>query len=175
MQVHVAKLNKEIAYIQIAQDKCLVDELPPASLIGDFSTVNFLLPVSWLVYVGILRIPDGQSSAPTAVTMTTTTTPTTHYIAFTNWATLPPQPHARLQGRHVDSHDLTRKVLVEASEFDGRFDPGAFLNWLVAIEDFEWYRMDDAQHIRFTKMKLVNFAHWYCHTVVQTLPVWVNL
>ena len=37
---------------------------------------------------------------------------------------------------------------MEASQFDGRFDPGGFLVLLVTMKDyFDWYSMDDAQCI----------------------------
>ena len=69
------------------------------------------------------------------------------YTTYTNCVTFTPPP-VRPQGRLVDPQDLTCKVKVKAFEFDGRFDQGIFLDWLVAMEDnFEWYNMDDSQRI----------------------------
>ncbi|PON82147.1 hypothetical protein TorRG33x02_220470 [Trema orientale] len=51
------------------------------------------------------------------------------------------------------------KVKVDAPEFDGRLDLGAFLDWFVAMEDyFDWYTMNDERRTRFAKMKLVSSA-----------------
>ena len=45
---------------------------------------------------------------------------------------------------------------------DGRMDPNAFFDWLVAIEDyFDWYEMIDSKWIRFAKMKLTNLIKMY--------------
>ena len=38
--------------------------------------------------------------------------------------------------------DITKKVKVSAFKFDGRMDPNACSNWLVAIEKyFDWYEV----------------------------------
>ena len=58
--------------------------------------------------------------------------------------------------------DITKKVKVNASEFDGRMDPNAFSDWLVTIEEyFDWYEMIDSERVWFAKMKLTNSAKMY--------------
>ena len=58
--------------------------------------------------------------------------------------------------------DITKKVKISAPEFDGRMDPNAFSDWLVAIEEyFDWYKMIDSERVRFAKMKLANLAKMY--------------
>ena len=58
--------------------------------------------------------------------------------------------------------DITKKVKVSALEFDGRMDPNAFFDLLVAIEEyFDWYEMTDSEQIRFAKMKLTNSIKMY--------------
>ena len=50
-----------------------------------------------------------------------------------------------------------KKVKVSALEFDGRMDPNAFSDWLVAIEEyFDWYEMIDIERVRFAKLKFIN-------------------
>ena len=42
--------------------------------------------------------------------------------------------------------NIIKNVKVSALEFDGRMDPNAFSNWLVAIEEyFDWYEMIDSE------------------------------
>ena len=63
-----------------------------------------------------------------------------------------------------------KKVKVSTSEFDGRMDPNAFSDWLVAIEEyFGRYEMIDSERIRFDKMKLTNLAKMYWHNVLQDM------
>ena len=53
---------------------------------------------------------------------------------------------------------------------DGRMDPNAFSDWLVAIEDyFDWYEMIDSKWIRFAKMKLTNSVKMYWKNVLQDM------
>ena len=41
-----------------------------------------------------------------------------------------------------------KKVKVSVHEFDGRMDPNAFSDWLVAIEEyFDWYEMIDSERV----------------------------
>ena len=77
-------------------------------------------------------------------------------------------------GRDHDRHvrkpqrDITKIVKVSAPEFDGRMDPTAFSNWLVAIEEyFDWYEMNYSDRVRFAKMKLTNSAKMYWQNVLQ--------
>ena len=70
----------------------------------------------------------------------------------------------RDQDRHVRQHQraITRKIKVSAPEFDGKMDPTAFSDWLVAIEEyFYWYEMIDSERVWFAKMKLTNSAKIY--------------
>ena len=63
-----------------------------------------------------------------------------------------------------------KKVTVSAPEIDGRMDPNAFSNWLVAIEKyFDWYEMIDSERVRFAKMKLTNSAKMYWQNVLQDM------
>ena len=81
-----------------------------------------------------------------------------------------PPRHNRGNPRHGYEDDITKKVKVEAPEFDGRLDPTYFLDWLANMEDFfDWYDMNDTQRIRFTKIRLVGTARTYWHTVEVTL------
>ena len=60
--------------------------------------------------------------------------------------------------------------MVSTPEFDGRMDPNAFSNLLVAIaEYFDWYEMIDSERIRFAKMKLTNSAKTYWQSVLQDM------
>ena len=62
--------------------------------------------------------------------------------------------------------DITKKVKVSASEFDGRMDPNSFSNWLVAIEEYvDWYEIIDSERVRFAKIKLTNSAKMYLQNV----------
>ena len=55
-----------------------------------------------------------------------------------------PPRHNRGNPRHGYEDDITKKVKVEAPEFDGRLDPTYFLDWLANMEDyFDWYDMND--------------------------------
>ena len=66
--------------------------------------------------------------------------------------------------------DITKKVTVSAFEFDGKMDPNAFSDWLVAIEEyFDWYEMIDSERVRFAKMKLTNSAKMYWQNVLQDM------
>ena len=70
----------------------------------------------------------------------------------------------RDQDRQVrqPQRDIIKKVKVCALEFDGRMDPNAFSDWLVAIEEyFDWYEMIDSEWIWFAKMKLTNSTKMY--------------
>ena len=70
----------------------------------------------------------------------------------------------RDQDRQVrqPQRDITKKVKVSTSEFDGRMDPTTLSDWLVSIEDyFDWYEMIDSEWVRFAKMKLTNSAKLY--------------
>lgn len=59
---------------------------------------------------------------------------------------------------------------IDALEFDGRLDPGAFMDWMYNMEYyFEWYQMNYAQPIRFTKMKLVGSAKHYWQIVQHNI------
>ena len=54
----------------------------------------------------------------------------------------------RDQDRQVrqPQRDITKKVKVNAPEFDGRMDPNVFSDWLVSIEEyFDWYEMIDSE------------------------------
>ena len=60
-----------------------------------------------------------------------------------------------------------KKVKVGAPKFDGRMDPNAFSDWLIAIEEyFDLYEMIDSERIRFAKMKLTNSAKMYWQNVL---------
>ena len=79
-------------------------------------------------------------------------------------------------GRDQDKHvrqpqrDITKKVKVSAPEFDGRMDPNAFSDWLVAIEEyFDWCEMIDSEQVPFAKMKLTNSTKMYWHNVLQDM------
>ena len=66
--------------------------------------------------------------------------------------------------------DITKKVKVDAPEFDGRMDPNVFSDWLVVIEEyFDWYEMIDSERVRFAKMKLTNSAKMYWQNVLQDM------
>ena len=68
--------------------------------------------------------------------------------------------------RRIPTDDITKKVKVEAPEFDGSLNPSKFLDWLESMEDyFEWYNMNDAQRVRFAKMKLIGSARKYWQNV----------
>ena len=78
----------------------------------------------------------------------------------------------RDQDRQVrqPQRDITKKVKVNAPEFDGRMDPNVFSDWLVAIEEyFDWYEMIDSERVRFAKMKLTNSAKMYWQNVLQDM------
>ena len=78
----------------------------------------------------------------------------------------------RDQDRQVrqPQRDITKKVKVNAPEFDGRMDPNVFSDWLVAIEEyFDWYEMIDSERVRFAKMKLINSAKMYWQNVLQDM------
>ena len=63
----------------------------------------------------------------------------------------------RLDNLKGISQKKKKKVKVSAPEFDGRIDPNAFSDWLVAVEEyFDWYEMIDSERVRFAKMKLTN-------------------
>jgi len=56
--------------------------------------------------------------------------------------------------------DPTRKVKLNALEFDGRLESAAFVDWLDEMDEyFEWYNMYDAQHISVARIKLVGNAN----------------
>ena len=66
--------------------------------------------------------------------------------------------------------DITKKVKASAPEFDGRMDPNAFSDWLVAIEEyFDWYEMINSEHVRFAKIKLTNSTKMYWQNVLQDM------
>ena len=78
----------------------------------------------------------------------------------------------RDQDRQVrqPQRDITKKVKVNAPEFDGIMDPNVFSYWLVAIEEyFDWYEMIDSERVRFAKMKLTNSAKMYWQNVLQDM------
>ena len=78
----------------------------------------------------------------------------------------------RDQDRQVrqPQRDITKKVKVGALEFNGRMDPNAFFDWLVAIEKyFYWYEMNDSERVRFAKMKLTNSSKMYWQNVLQDM------
>ncbi|TXG71764.1 hypothetical protein EZV62_000343 [Acer yangbiense] len=53
-----------------------------------------------------------------------------------------------------DMGDLTKRVKIEAPEFDGRIDHNVFLDWIDALEDyFDWYHMSEGQKVRFAKLR----------------------
>lgn len=53
---------------------------------------------------------------------------------------------------HDNPCDVTRKVKVDALDFDCRHDPIAFVDWLDRLEDyFEFYFMNDLPGVRFPK------------------------
>ena len=65
------------------------------------------------------------------------------------------------QGRQPP-RDITKKVKVSVLEFDGRMNPNAFFDWLIAIEEyFDWYETIESEQIQFAKMKLTNSAKMY--------------
>ena len=48
--------------------------------------------------------------------------------------------------------DITKKVKVSVPEFDGRMDPNAFSDWLVATKEyFDWYEMIDNERFGLLK------------------------
>ena len=76
----------------------------------------------------------------------------------------------RDQDRQVrqPQRDITKKVKVSNPEFDGRMDPTAFSDLLVAIEEyFDWYEMIDRERVRFVKMKLTNSTKMYWQNVLK--------
>lgn len=65
---------------------------------------------------------------------------------------------------------MTRKIKVDAPDFDGRHDPNAFVDWLDRLEDyFEFYGMTDIHMVRFAKMKLVGSAKKYWQSVQRDI------
>ncbi|XP_028755921.1 uncharacterized protein LOC114715291 [Neltuma alba] len=97
--------------------------------------------------------------------------------AYGGYATRPrygrePSPPRRYRDtpRQDYNDDATKRVKVEAPDFDGRLDVNAFLDWLATMDDyFEWYNMSDIQRVRFTKMKLVGSARKYWQFVQTNL------
>ena len=64
--------------------------------------------------------------------------------------------------RHDDPYDVTRKVKVDVPDFDGIYDPNAFVDWLDRLKDyFEFYGMTNIHRLQFAKMKFVGFAKKY--------------
>ena len=60
--------------------------------------------------------------------------------------------------------DLTKKVRLEVTEFYGKLNPTAFLDWIMSMEDyFDWYAMPDNRKVCFVKAKLKGATHlwWY--------------
>ena len=83
-----------------------------------------------------------------------------------------PFEHARERYRRTpnDYNDITRKVKIEAPEYDGKLDPNVFLDWLSNLDDyFDWYDMNDLQRVRFARMKLTGPAKKYWQTVQRNL------
>ena len=55
--------------------------------------------------------------------------------------------------------DITKKVRIEVSDFEGKVHATQFVDWLAAIEEyFNWYDMADDRRVRFAKMKLMGLA-----------------
>ena len=62
------------------------------------------------------------------------------------------------------------KIKVDAPEFDGRFYPDAFSDWLSSMEKFfDWHGMGDGHRVRFAKMKLVKQANIFWSSVERDL------
>ena len=61
-------------------------------------------------------------------------------------------------------HDnITKKVKVDVSNFDGTYDPQYFCDWLADMNHlFDWYNMSKARRVRFAKLKLHGSAKVYC-------------
>lgn len=63
----------------------------------------------------------------------------------------------RDNGRMVD--DFTRNMKVDVTDFNGKFDPDAFHDWMVSLEDyFEWFAVPANRRVRFVKLKLKGVA-----------------
>ena len=57
------------------------------------------------------------------------------------------------------ARDITKKVRIEAPDFEGKVDATQFVDWLAAIEEyFDWYDITDDRRVRFSKIKLVGLA-----------------
>ncbi|PON81953.1 hypothetical protein TorRG33x02_222760 [Trema orientale] len=138
---------------------------------------------------GLLPTPVQHSQVNTSSVTTSIATPIGFNIKYLNPAptVAPTEPAYRFmapQGRYMapqqpqhrhfpqyyyqprppraHNTDVTKKVKIEAPEFDGRLDPSAFLDWLAAMDEyFDWYNLDDEQRIRFAKMKLKGHAKLY--------------
>ncbi|KAK0579189.1 hypothetical protein LWI29_022501 [Acer saccharum] len=71
---------------------------------------------------------------------------------------------------HDDMRDLTKRVNIEAPEFDGRIYHNVFLDWIDALEDyFDWYRISEGQKVRFAKLRLVGSAKKYWQGIQKQL------
>ena len=73
--------------------------------------------------------------------------------------------HDRYEGR-----DDVLKIKIDAPEFDGRFDPDVFSDWLSCMDKFfDWHMMSDERMVRFAKMKLVKQANIFWGSIERDL------
>jgi hypothetical protein len=63
-------------------------------------------------------------------------------------------PHVSRHAHHESrGDDITKRVRVEVSDFDGKLDSCAFQDWLTALEDyFEWFDLSPHRRVRFVKI-----------------------
>ena len=70
-----------------------------------------------------------------------------------------PNPRRPDQDQMYQDDRAHRRIKLEASTFDGKLDPKAYVDWEGEMDQFfKWYDMNEERKCRFTKLKLVHQA-----------------
>ncbi|PON37282.1 hypothetical protein PanWU01x14_321290 [Parasponia andersonii] len=164
METKNAKLSKEIVKISITQQKQHIDEITHASIVAKSYDSSSSQPESQPTRAE-LSPPPATQSPQRAAKVTIPNIVDNEFILEDITKAAP----THVVGQPISNqarYDLTRKLRVEAPEFDGHLDPSAFLDSLAAIEDYF-----DNQHIRFAKMKLTCSARQYWQTILNNIAL----
>jgi hypothetical protein len=66
--------------------------------------------------------------------------------------------------------DAARRVRVDVADFQGKFEPHTFQDWLTSLEDyFDWSGLSLDRQVRFAKLKLKGQARVWWHSVEEWL------
>lgn len=62
----------------------------------------------------------------------------------------------------VFEKDIIKRVKIDAPNFHRKFDPKAFMDWLIDMDQyFDWYEMSNNRWVHFVKMKLTGITKQY--------------